>query len=52
MEMMQLVPEEAEETAAHWKMVLMKQNLTQTVECLHVNEANDGKGILTVKDGK
>ncbi len=34
------------------KTVLTVQNLIPTAGMFHVNEANDGKGTLTVKDGK
>ena len=34
------------------KTVLTVQNLIPTARMFHVNEANDGKGTLTVKDGK
>ncbi len=33
-------------------MAFIQQSLIQTASMFHVNEANDGKGVLTVKDGK
>ena len=43
---------EKEETKARLKMEPIQQSLKRTVPCLHVNDAYDDKGTLTVKDGK
>ena len=46
------VSEESEETAGTLEDVTYEAEFDTDSGMFHVNEANDGKGILTVKDGK